>query len=394
MSAGLRERLQHIEPPEADAAERRAWELTAAAHGERATAGRRRRGLRAAIAVAVLVATVATAFTPAGAAVGDWVRDVIRFGREDARPAIGPLPAAGRVLVTSASGAWVVQRDGASRRLGAFADAGWSPRGLFVVGARGRRLVAMEPDGTVHWTLSAAGPVGRPAWSPGDGFRIAYLSAGGLRVVAGNGTGDHLVDGAAANVRPAWRPGADRYELAYARPGGRIVLADADTARPLRRSPQAIAPAALEWTPGGRRLVAMAPGYVWVLDAALRNRGRTPMPTGTNARAMAVHPGGRRVALIRAAPGGRSEIVSIPLRGPGGERRLFAGAGTFTDLAWSPNGRWLLVAWREADQWLFIRSDRVRRVDAAKGIRRHFDPGGDGAGSFPRVNGWCCKPGG
>jgi WD40-like Beta Propeller Repeat len=319
---------------------------------------------------------------------------VVRPGRKDARPALGPLPAGGRLLVSSPAGAWVVQRGGGARRLGDYGEASWSPHGLFVVATRGRQLVALEPGGAPRWTLSRAAPVRRPSWSPGDGYRIAYLSGGGLRVVVGNGTGDHPLDGADGDVRPAWRPGADRHELAYARPGGRIVLADADTARPLRRSAQVIAPTALEWTPGGRRLVAMAPGHVWVLDAALRNRGRTAMPAGTTARAMAVHPGGRRVAVIRAMPGGRSEVVSIPLRGPGRERTLFAGAGTFTDLAWSPDGRWLLVAWREADQWLFIRSDRVRRIDAAKGIRRHFEPGGDGAGSFPRVSGWCCDPGG
>lgn len=390
MSAGLRERLHSVDPPQADAAERRAWELAAAAHADRAPAVHRVRGLRPAIVAAVLALTVTAVFTPAGAAVSDWVSEVVRFGRDDARPAVGPLPTAGRLLVSSAAGAWVVRRDGGSRRLGAYAEAGWSPRGLYVVGARGRRLVAMEPDGTVRWTISAAAPVRHPAWSLGYGYRIAYLSGGELRVVAGDGTGDRAVDRAAADVRPAWRPGSDRHVVAYGRPGGRVALADADAgdARPLR-SAQGIAPSALEWTRSGRRLVAMAPGYVWVLDARLRNRGRTPMPAGTTAAAMAVHPGGRSVAVIRRT-GRRSEVVSIPLRGPGNARTLFAGPGTFTDLAWSPDGRWLLVAWREADQWLFIRSDRGRRVEAAEGVRRHFDPGGDGPGTFPRIGGWCC----
>jgi dipeptidyl aminopeptidase/acylaminoacyl peptidase len=181
--------------------------------------------------------------------------------------------------------------------------------------------------------------------------------------------------------------------VAYARVGGRVALADADENRLLWRSAPGIRPTSLAWSPGGRRLVALAPGYVWVLDAALRDRARTAMPAGTTAQAMAVHPGGRSVAVIRRAPGGRSEVVSIPLGGPGSERTLFAGQGSFSDLAWSPDGRWLLVAWREADQWLFIRSNRVRRIDAVRDIRRQFDPGGEDAGGFPRLGGWCCAPG-
>ena len=393
MSPELRERLRELEPPEAGAAERRAWELVAAAHAERAPRRARRRGRWLAAAAAVLGVTAVTAFTPAGAAVGDWMSDVVNPGRKDARPALGPLPAEGRLLVSSPAGAWVVQPGGGARRLGDYGEASWSPHGLFVVATRGRQLVALEPGGAPRWTLSLDAPATRPAWSPGDGYRIAYLSGGALRVVAGDGTGDRLLDGAAADVSPAWRPRGPHHVVAYARSGGRVALADADDGRRLGRSIPGIRPTALAWTPKGRRLVAMAPGWVWVLDAALRNRGRTAMPTGTVAQAMAVHPGGRSVAVIRRVPGGRSEVVSIPLRGPGGQRTLFAGQGSFSDLAWSPDGRWLLVAWPEADQWLFIRSNRVRRIDAVRDIRRQFDPGGTGAGAFPRLGGWCCAGG-
>jgi hypothetical protein len=394
MTPDLRERLHSVDPPDADGAERRAWELATAAHAERAARVEVKRprlagGRRLAIVVGVLALTVAAAFTPAGATVGDWVRDVVRPGREDARPSIGPLPAEGRMLVSSPKGSWVVRRNGGSRRLGAYEQAGWSPRGLFVVGTRGRRLVAMEPDGTVRWAITAPAPVSHPAWSLGDGFRIAYLSGGTLRVVAGDGTGDRAFDRKAAAVTPAWRPGVERHLFAYGRRGGSVGLGDADHGFKWRSAP-GIRAEALEWTRDGRRLVAMSPGWLRVMNPSLHVLGRTPMPTGTTATAMAVHPSGRSAAVVRRTPGGRSEVVSIPLRGRGGVRTLFAGAGTFTDLSWSPDGRWLLVAWREADQWLFIRSDRVSRIDAAKGIRRSFDPGGDGPGSFPRLGGWCC----
>jgi hypothetical protein len=68
-------------------------------------------------------------------------------------------------------------------------------------------------------------------------------------------------------------------------------------------------------------------------------------------------------------------------------RRVFAGAGAFTGLEWSPDGRWLLVAWRDADQWLFLRSAGVRAVRGVSDISRQF------GGAFPALGGWCCATG-
>ena len=64
---------------------------------------------------------------------------------------------------------------------------------------------------------------------------------------------------------------------------------------------------------------------------------------------------------------------------------VFAGTGGFTDLAWSPDGRWLLVAWAGADQWLFLRPDGGGRVRAVGSIAEQF-----GGGPFPKLGGWCC----
>lgn len=80
----------------------------------------------------------------------------------------------------------------------------------------------------------------------------------------------------------------------------------------------------------------------------------------------------------------------MPLGGRGRVRELFPGRGRFSDLQWSPDGRWLLVAWRDADQWLFVSSARVGELRAVSDIGRQFDPGGAGVASFPGVSGWCC----
>ena len=67
-------------------------------------------------------------------------------------------------------------------------------------------------------------------------------------------------------------------------------------------------------------------------------------------------------------------------------RVVFSGAGTFAGLAWSPDQRWLLVDWRSADQWIFIRSAAVRRI-AVRNIGNTFDSGPE---HYATLAGWCC----
>jgi len=61
-------------------------------------------------------------------------------------------------------------------------------------------------------------------------------------------------------------------------------------------------------------------------------------------------------------------------------------SGAFSSLEWSPDGRWLLLAWPAADQWLFVSPARVLPVS---GIARAF-AGGAGPAAFPSLGGWCC----
>lgn len=85
------------------------------------------------------------------------------------------------------------------------------------------------------------------------------------------------------------------------------------------------------------------------------------------------------------------EQAGFERRGALEERTLFAGPGRFTDVAWSPDGEWLLLAWRDADQWLFIRpSDE--KPSPISNISRQFDPGEPSMPPFPRLDGWCCPP--
>jgi WD40 repeat protein len=379
--------------PDEEGAEERSWSVVRAAFAgsDGVRTVRHWNPQRVAIAVLTLAALAAGALSPAGEAVGDWVRDVVKPGHRPAKTALAQLPAPGRLLVISDQGAWVVQQDGSRRLLGRYDDASWSPHGLFVVATTNNQVVALEPNGHVRWSLGRTGPVRRARWSP-DGFRIAYLDRQSLRVVAGDGSGDRPLARGVAPTAPAWQPGAGHI-VAFADWQGRVRVIGADSRRPLWSSPPGDIPQQLSWSADGTRLVAIA-GHglrefndrgALVQDRRLRR--------GLRAEAGAFAPSGSGFALVRySSRSGKSQVVLLRPGTNRPERLIFSGAGRFNALSWSPNGRWLLLAWRDADQWLFIRSAAVRKIQAVSNISRQFNPGARRASVFPDLGGWCCRP--
>jgi hypothetical protein len=365
-------------------AEERAWQVVRAAFEERPASPPRQRRRAPLVAAVAAVAVVAAAFaSPPGRAVFERVREAV--GVSQAEPALFSLPARGRLLVVSADGGgvWLVRDNGFKRRLGAYDDAEWSPHGLHLVATTARELVALDEDGTVRWTLARPHPV----WPRWEGTRadtrIAYVDATGLRVVAGDGTGDHLLDRFGGGIAPAWDP-ARLHTLAYYT-GGSIVLRGADGALVWRR-PIGVLPTALAWSGDGRRLAVFSPHRVLVLDARGVVR-RTITRLGAELLAGAFEPRTQRVALEIRLPS-RSEVQLVDLDRPGHSRLLFAGPGDFGDVAWAPDGRWLLVTWPAADQWVFLHGPRLRAV---ANIREQF-PRRDGRGPLLQLAGrWCCQ---
>ena len=336
-----------------------------------------------AIACVVAVAVVALSVTEPGDAVARWVRDVLGVGRENARPALVKVPGGGRLLVTSqaGSGAWVVSADGSRRRLGDYAGASWSPHGRFVVAWRGGELLAVEPNGRVRWSLARPGRIKVARWSRGLGYRIAYVSGRSLRVVAGNGTGDRRYAAAAA-VAPAWRPDGS-HVLAYVDRRDHVRVVEVDSRRELWRSRQAGGARELAWSPDGRRLlVASSEGWrVFGADGLVLASRR-----GHAISAVAWSPEGGTFAVVRRT----FDVSEVQLVGPSGRtRELVSGPGRFGRVAFSPDGRRLLVPWPEADQWLFVSPARVRHVRAVANITRQFARG-PRTGPFPDAVEWCC----
>jgi hypothetical protein len=376
----VRDELERVEIRAEEDARERAWSVVREAFGEREPAPRPSHWPRVAAVAVALAALAAAAFSPPGQAVLDEIREVV--GVERAQPALFSLPATGSLLVVSDAGLWVVHEDGSKRLLGDYREAGWSPFGRFVVAARANELAALEPDGKERWTLARPG-VRSPRWTGTEtDTRIAYVDRGGLRVVAGDGTGDRLlVPFRRFRGAIAWRPGAG-FVLAIAS-ARELRVVDVSTGRTLwRRATRPVeSPTRLEWSSAGTRLFLLSTHLLRVYDARGRLVARTESAPGASTLAAAFRPGGSEVALVRV----RGEESTV-FGSTGSRFHGFNGTGVLTSVAWSPNGRWYLVTWITADQWVFVRAGPgVRRIRAVSNVSEQFR-----SQTFPQVQGWCC----
>jgi|GEM_PF-441586 len=414
--------LSEISIPEPPGAEERGRQIVAAAFTERTSGRSELRGAlapktserrsrrplpRLALGLSLAALLAVLLLSPAGAAVRDWVDDTFTASAPRPEPTLARIPGGGKLLVQAGEGPWVVRPDGSRRLLGDYEEASWSPHGLFIAATKGRTLSAVEPGGTPHWSITAQARVAVPRWSP-SGERIAYRSGFDLRVIAGDGTEDHLVAGSTAAgtppaarispayVAPAWSPdGKD--VLAYVTGTGRLRIINSETGTPLAAAPALRRITWMGWADGGRKILEASPGKLRlrpVLPAghpsrpALGKARLLPLPPKASVNDAALAP---QRSLVAASitywkqHGTYSEVVVFR---PDGSQGLLRVPGSLGQVEWSPDGRRLLVAWPGASQWLFLPLDGGRGRAVAN-ITRAFSPGREPT-SFPRVEGWCC----
>jgi hypothetical protein len=390
--ARLSELLRSAPIADEPGAEERGLRIVVGEFKRRSPAVRPRLRPRLAIVLAVAAILLALILSPAGAEVRDWIGDVIDPGVERAEPALTRLPGGGDLLVQSPQGPWLVHANGSRRLLGDYDEATWSPRGLFVAAAGGRQLTAVEPDGDPHWSISRPARITSPRWAP-SGYRVAYLSGQSLRVVAGDGTGDRLLLPRVADIPPAWRPGPDNV-LAVAKTPSDVRIIDVDSGRQLGAYRTSYPITSLQWSESGNRLMLASDRSVTLVDRRLRLELLWDSAAIERVGVAAFVPDRAAFAVIvhRRGASPRSEVLVVDESAEGSRARsVFAGPGTFTSLAPSPDGRHLLVAWRDADQWLFIPVAGRGRVTAVDEISHQFSPGAEHP-AFPRVgvSDWCC----
>jgi hypothetical protein len=366
----VKRELERIEIPGEHDARVRTWEVVRAAHAEREPIPRATPVLRPVLVLAALAAIVAAAVSPPGRAVVDDVRKAV--GIAEAEEALFSLPSGGRLLVVSPErGTFVVRRDGSRRQLGRFEEASWSPGGRFVVATRRNSLFALTPEGEERWSLRRP-EVRFARWSgTRTDTRIAYVSGRSLRIVAGDGTGDHVVAVRDPfEVAPAWR-GGPRHVLAFATEEGIFVM-DATNGDMLwgRNDVRA---STLAWSADGLRLLAVSPDTIRVFNADGTLLRELPMRAGAVAVGAKFAPSGHVFAL-RARNATRSQVLLVNADREMRPRQLFVGVGAFGDVAWSPDGRWLLLDWTGADQWLFIRARGKPKLVPVSNIRAQFGP--------------------
>jgi dipeptidyl aminopeptidase/acylaminoacyl peptidase len=388
----LKRALQQIAPDDELEAQRRAWSLVRGAYESREPVAWHARSLRPfALAAAVLAILAIAVLSPPGQALVDEVQDAVSDEPPPKpKPVLASLPTRGSLLVNSPRGPWIVRPDGSRRLLGRYWEASWSPKARHAVVWRAREVSAVDPRGDVKWSIGRPRRISGARWSP-DGFRVAYLSGSELRVVAGDGTGDKVLRNRVALTPPAWRPNAN-HELVFGTVDGQIALANTDTGVTRWRAPVGQSPTQLAWSEDGQRLLALGERYVRIFGANGTQLGALGLPLGPNGVAFVRR--SHRFILMRWQPAtGRSELVLMEAEARRGEERsLFSAAGEFRGLAVAPNGRWLVVGWVGANQWLFLRLDQLR-VSAVSNIAEQFG-GPLGAKAliehFPASVSWCC----
>ena len=202
--------------------------------------------------------------------------------------------------------------DGLKRRLGSYQDAAWSPHGLYLVASRANELAAVTTAGDVRWSL-ARRDVRYPTWEgTRTDTRIAYIADSGLRVVAGDGTGDHLLDRYAQDVPPAWEPG--RLHLLAYFAGGAVVLRSAGGPI-VWRAPVQVLPNRLEWSSDGRELAIVSAQRIVVVGSNGRVV-RTISMLGATFLQAAFRPGSHRLA-VAVQLRGHSQVKLVDVDQPG-----------------------------------------------------------------------------
>ncbi|HEY6397613.1 MAG TPA: hypothetical protein VIX82_09190 [Solirubrobacteraceae bacterium] len=388
--------LQGISVPDEVGAQERAWAVAHSAYVGRLSVPPRRSRLRFVPVPALLLGiAVILELTPAGAAVRRLINSALSV-RNPTTSLVISLPARGsRLLVTAPGGTWIVKDHGDKRRLGQWDVATWSPRGLYLATADAHRLAAINPAGVVVWSTPVEHAHYLRWFEPAGSYnsRISFISGSSLWIVTGDNMPRDRASGAqpkwiaaarVAQVGAAWRPGS-QYELVYASASRQIVSIDDIGRRVWTTRRMASAPMLLAFSGDGSRLLVLSKNQATVLNGAGQPLGSVTAAPGQQFVDGALSSNGHTLALLsdrtvtlvdwQAGRGIQQAVFTT---------RLVRNRGGLRQLAWSPDGQWLLATWPSADEWVFIHATGAPTDQIVSHVSEQF------RGVFPQIGGWCC----
>ena len=348
----------------------------------RAGAAQARRRSRAAVVAVAALAVALAVLSPPGRAVIDSLR-------------AGDRRRARRARALLAARARADRRGRARRRVGRLRrrleaparrlpEASWSPFGRFVVAARAHELAALEPDGTVRWTL--ARPRRRlPALGRHRDRHAHRLPRRPRACTSSPATAPATPTSGCRRPRASLPPGS---------PPPRAASCCSPT--PTRRGRVHVVRARLAHEPlhDGARAGADPARVVERRPAAARacRRGGCASTTSTATSSSRCARPAARSSTRRSCRGRSASSLAAPdargRRSSSCSTRAAcstARAGELSQVVPSPDGRRLLLAWPAADQWVFVRT-------AGGGVRAVANVAAQLGGAFPTVGGWSTAP--
>jgi Tol biopolymer transport system component len=262
------------------------------------------------------------------------------------------------------------------------------PAGAAARGAVGTLLVQFDDGriatlGVADGRLRGLGRGSTGAWSP-DGRRIALSRDGDLVVLTVDGRGSRrLTHDDLIQFAPVWSPDGTRIALLQQHPEAElgvgpqddVVVVDVASGVTRRLTSDARSKTALSWSPDGTELIYESVGRplprpVVIIDAA---SGNIVQPAAVRPYPL-WSPHGRRLAYV-TVEAEHSALVVTAADGSS-PRVLFRGArdvGVF-DLAWSPNGRFLVFTyggWSSSNSRLEVADVASGGVSAVTGLCSH-----------------------
>ncbi|MBA2579196.1 MAG: cell wall-binding repeat-containing protein [Euzebyaceae bacterium] len=231
------------------------------------------------------------------------------------------------------------------------------------------QIVVLDTGTGARTPLTTLGYYTSVAWSP-DGGRLALSGfAGGIGIVAADGSGERALS--ATGHSPAWSPDGERIAFADS---DRIVVVDADGGNPQRLTTvvDGDSDTAPAWSPQGTRLAFLRYseselGYdLWLVEAD----GTAPRKVADEVAGAPSEPvwspDGSRIAFVRAQGG-------IALAAPDGAAVTEVPGAAGDSPVWSPDGAEIAFVRGEAGVWV-TGLDGGGLRQAGDGPGAEFDP--------------------